>query len=304
MKINDIIFKFGVKKLTIGELFALLFSLILFLMFSPILIPFWLYMFLKIHLPFNFKHNVLLYSKHLIKLLLFIILIWIAAFVLYIFMFLIEWFDLRNPSQVNWDKIKNILYILQIFIISIGIFVWYINYRELIRKNEWDHFPKMRIEKESIKSELLFWEEMKTWNITLKGDFILVSFSIENVWEEMFKVDVWNVSICWIWKETWTRNIERNLKFDHPYEGSVIGLENNLFFWKEKRNMQLYVNGSFINKLFRSYSTIKNIEIYFVLECYGIRKLVLIRLQNNNLNDWIDDNKDNIDFTNIEIKYL
>lgn len=43
------------------------------------------------------------------------------------------------------DIIKLLLYVLQIVIISIWIYVWYKNYKELIRKNSIEESPYLRI---------------------------------------------------------------------------------------------------------------------------------------------------------------
>ena len=263
---------------------AYLFNIIIAI-FKAIWLTLWvlIWIILIIFLILFLYKNYLKYKNILYKIFKFLIFIPIIVILVIIYIVLIYFLFLNLKNWITFDdkdKINLLFYVFQIFIISIWILVWYINYKELIRKNEWDHFPKVKINEKNVSTEIT---KEKTY-FSRKNKFIDKDISLwiilENLWDNLINIDLEKVIIYW--KDKNNKYIEKKLIYERYFilfhiRYIYLDIKNNLIFWKEIKNMNVLIDKLRIEEFFKK---ITIIEIYLILDSYRIGKTLKITLNN------------------------
>lgn len=206
---------------------------------------------------------------------------------------IINWFYINNLNIELTEKVQLLLYIIQILIISTWIFIWYINYKELIRKNVWDHFPKINV----LESETT---EGNNYDYLVKTAFIQ-KFTIINLWDNIINIDLDTIKIFWKdlnWKRrlkkiknTWLRNLFK----------CYIYAKTNTIYWKEKKEIEVVVNEEHLKNDFKE---ILYIDFIFRLESYKIKKTFTVSFFDENQFEPVDKEKKHKKKRKLNLKIL
>lgn len=246
--------------------------------------------------------NYLKYKNILNKIFNFLTFLFNIVILVIIFVILIYFLFLNLKNWIPFDdkdKINLLFYVFQIFIISIWILVWYINYRELIRKNEWDHFPKVKINEKNILTEITKEKDYFSKKTKFINKDISLGITLENLWDNLINIDLEKVIIYWKGKNgKYTEKKIYNEKYFILLYFKYIYLEikNNLIFWKEIKDMKILIDKIYLEKIFKK---IQTIEIFLILDSYKIRKTLKVTLYNKME---YDDKERTIPAYNFELK--
>lgn len=252
----------------------------------------WLKIERKKDIYFNYLKNVITF-----------IILWVILMILLSLLIMLWWvlFNLNNLGfdfNINQsDAIRIILNIFQLLIISLWIFIWYFNYKELIRKNQWDHFPEIKIDKDSVKT--IDWDSKWEYN---KGK-ITQNFIVENISNNFIKIDLASVYIDWK-KEDWGYIFKQKLDTKKYIWDAYIWSENNLILKWESINTKIIIKKSALDSICakKKIKEIIHLNIVLELECHKITKYVQLHFINENLHR--KNNKKSTKYKFYGFKYL
>jgi hypothetical protein len=176
-----------------------------------------------------------------------------------------------DNSLTYTDNVQLSLYIFQLLIISFWIFIWYLNFKELMRKNIWDHYPKIKL------------VSLKTKN---KKDIPIteVALIFENIGENIVEIRIWDISFRW---QSNLDNHKKQIKIYNnirPCKENFFHEDRDMRFDTEFWNNVLYKSDKkeMILKLYNleGYRTIQNLEIEIFLNSYWVVKKGIIITKN------------------------
>jgi hypothetical protein len=230
------------------------------------------------------------------KTILYILLAFLIIFIIISSLWTLFWIIINGYYGINiwlekWDSIRIIFYIFQLVIVMFWIFVWYLNFRELLRKNQWDHFPAIRVLNNSLNTTCKWRLSTDEKNYHGHRSWINIKFEIENTSKNLVQIELWNIEVTWK-SIKWNYRKTKILRSGFSLWPTVyMDISNNLLYEKEKMNVSIYVNPM---DGFNCFKKVTCVYINLWVSSYWVKKNVRIWL--SNIKEYTDKTKKEKDY--------